>query len=410
MADFFIGISGGSTVQDNEDWLYSPVVHFSGATACTLFFEQYYFFGDSTSPDSGLVLLSDDGGTTWGDTAVVFTAYPDSVYGDSTAADSQWMDISSFAAGKSSIITAFLYLKRNYEVSDSAGSWMLNDITFMGDGNILLEEDFEGSWGPYGDAPPAGWIALDNDYDQQLPGNFVVSLDVQEFQNTEILWAACRPAFSGGLRVGYSYDEGRTWNTADIIDRFGSDNIEAWNFSFAEDTVYLASSNGLFWSQGDYSTWEYFTSFRDTLDQTFVHPEASFFAVDVVDPDIWAGGSDGVVKGRIDNWDVYRSSIDAADHYAYPSPFSPNHVTRQGTTIHFRPTVDTYATVKIYDINLELVRTVVDGIFRRGGVESDDLLWDGANGDGDLAANGVYFYRIQLDSGEDLWGKVVLIK
>jgi flagellar hook assembly protein FlgD len=72
--------------------------------------------------------------------------------------------------------------------------------------------------------------------------------------------------------------------------------------------------------------------------------------------------------------------------------------------------VDTYATVKIYDINLELVRTVVDGIFRRGGVESDDLLWDGANGDGDLAANGVYFYRIQLDSGEDLWGKVVLIK
>jgi hypothetical protein len=410
MADFFIGISGGSTIQDNEDWLYSPVVNFSGATACTLFFEQYYFFGDSTSPDSGLVLLSDDGGTTWGDTAVVFTAYPDSVYGDSTAADSQWIDISSFAAGKSSIITAFLYLKRNYEVSDSAGSWMLNDITFMGDGNILLEEDFEGSWGPYGDVPPAGWIALDNDYDQQLPGNFVVSLDVQEFQNTEILWAACRPAFSGGLRVGFSYDDGRTWNTADIIDRFGSDNIEGWNFSFAEDTVYLASSNGLFWSQGDYSTWEYFTSFRDTLDQTFVHPEASFFAVDVVDPDIWAGGSDGVVRGRTDNWDVFRSSIDAADHYAYPSPFSPNHVTRQGTTIHFRPTVDTYATIKIYDINLELVRTVVDGIFRRGGVESDDLLWDGANGDGDLAANGVYFYRIQLDSGEDLWGKVVLIK
>jgi len=410
MADFFIGVSGESTSQENVDWLYSPAVDFSSATACTLFFEQYYFFGDSLSPDSGLVLLSDDGGNTWADTAAVFTSYPDSVYGDSTAADSQWIDISAFAAGKSSIITAFLYVKRGYEPAPEGGSWMLNDVTFLADGDTLLMENFEGSWGPYGNAPPAGWIVLDNDYEQQLPGNFVVSVGVQKFQNTKILWAACRPAYSGDLRIGYSYDEGQTWNTAEIVDRFGSDAIEAWDFSFARDTVYVASSNGLFWSYGDYSTWDYFTDFVDTLDQTFVHDESPFFAVDVVDTDIWAGGSDGVIKGRTDNWQVFRSSIDAAEHFAYPSPFSPDHVTRQGTTIHFRPSADTYATIKIYDINLELVKTVADGVYRRGGVESDDILWDGTNGDGDLAANGVYFYRIELDSGEDLWGKVVLIK
>ncbi|UCC80282.1 MAG: hypothetical protein JSW64_02670 [Candidatus Zixiibacteriota bacterium] len=410
MADFFIGVSGESQSEDNEDWLYSPVVNFSNASACTLFFEQYYFFGDSVNIDSGLVLLSDDGGNSWPETVAVFTAYPDSVYGDSTASDSQWIDISSFAAGKSSIITAFLYLRNIYELTEEAGSWMLNDITYLADGDTLLVEDFEGDWGPYGNLPPSGWIILDGDYDKQLAGNFVVALGVQEFQNTRIIWAACRPAFSGLLRVSYSYNDGRTWNTADIADRFGDDDIEAWNFSFAEDTVYVASSNGLFWSEGDYSEWNYFSGFVDTLDQTFVHDEAPFFSVDVVGADIWAGGSDGVIKGRAGNWDVFRSSIDAADHFAYPSPFSPTHVTRQGATIHFRPSVDTYATIKIYDINLELVKTVVDGVYRRGGVESDDILWDGTNGDGDLAANGIYFYRIQLDSGEDLWGKVVLIK
>jgi hypothetical protein len=407
MADFFIGVSGESELEDNEDWLYTPVVNFSNATACTLFFEHYYFDGESTSEDSALVLLSIDGGNTWNDTIAVFA---DSTFGDTASADSQWIDISPFVAGENSVVVAFLYLKNIYELTEEAGSWMLNDVTFLADDDTLLMEDFEDDWGPYGNLPPSGWIVLDNDYDKQLAGNFVVALDVQEFQDTRIIWAACRPAFSGGLRVSYSYDDGKTWSTADITDRDGSDAIEAWDFSFAEDTVYVASSNGLFWSEGDYSEWDYFTEFRDTLDQTFVHDKASFFTVDVISPDIWAGGSDGVIKGRADSWDVYRSTIDAADHYAYPSPFSPTHVTRQGATIHFRPMVDTYATIKIYDINLELVKTVADGIFRRGGVESDDILWDGTNGDGDLAANGIYFYRIELDSGEDLWGKVVLIK
>lgn len=405
-ADFFIGVSGESQTEDNEDWLYSPVINFSDASACTLFFEQYYFFHDSLSVDSGLVLLSDDGGNSWPETVAVFNA----PYGDSTAADSQWIDISSFAAGKPSIMAAFLYLRNIYELTEGAESWMLDDITFLADGDTLLIEDFEGDWGPYGNVPPTGWLILDYDYDKQLAGNFVVSLGVQEFQDARIIWAACRPAYSGGLRVSYSYNDGRTWNTADISDRFGDDNIEAWDFSFAEDTVYVASSNGLFWSQGDYSEWNYFSGFIDSLDQTFVHDEASFFAVDINGSDIWAGGSDGVIRGRAGNWDVYRSSIDAAAHFAYPSPFSPTHSTRQGSTIHFRPLNDTRATIRIYDINLELVKTVAENVFRPGGVESDDILWDGTNGDGDLAANGIYFYRIQLDSGEDLWGKVVLIK
>jgi hypothetical protein len=43
-------------------------------------------------------------------------------------------------------------------------------------------------------------------------------------------------------------------------------------------------------------------------------------------------------------------------------------------------------------------------------VESDDIVWDGTNDKGSTVANGIYFYRIELDYGEDLWGKVAVIK
>ncbi len=403
-----VRISGQSTVLDNDDWLYSPIANFTNATACSLFFRHWYVDEDSVAEDSALVLISEDGGNIWADTLAVFT---DTSYGDSTSADSQWIDISSFASGKSSISVAFLYLKRGYESVESDGEWIIDDVKFIADGSVILEEDFEGDWGPYGDAPPTGWLVLDEDYEDQLPGNFVVALDVQKVGNRKTIWAACRPAFSGDLRVGYSLDDGKTWSTANITDLSGDPAVEAWDFAFSDDTVYVATSEGLFMSESPYSDWgEPLSGFIDTSRQTFVHPESPFFAVDVFNSDVWAGGADGVVKGAPGNWDVFRSALEPNNHYAYPSPFSPTQSTRRGSTIHFKANQNTYATVGIYDINLELVKTIVSGYPRQGGVESDDIIWDGTTGDGKLAANGIYFYRVELDSGEDLWGKVVLIK
>ncbi len=243
----------------------------------------------------------------------------------------------------------------------------------------------------------------------RLPGNFVVALGVQKEPYSERIWAACRPAFSGFLRVAFSDDEGITWHEAPLGGL--SNSVEAWDFSFADDTVYVATGNGLYMSFGDYTSWTLLSGFVDLDDQTFYQDNAPFFAVDVVDGIIWGGGSDGIVMGLPEaGWDVFRSGRDPEDHYAYPSPFSPIQSTRQGTTIHFKPQTDTRATIGIYDINLDPVRTVVSRIFRRGGVESDDIVWNGTNDDGELVVNGVYFYRIELDSGDDLWGKVVVIK
>ena len=67
-------------------------------------------------------------------------------------------------------------------------------------------------------------------------------------------------------------------------------------------------------------------------------------------------------------------------------------------------------TIKIYDFNLDLVRTIIEGATRTGGVEADNDIWFGKNDKGEFVANGIYFYNIKLGTGEDWWGKVAVVK
>jgi photosystem II stability/assembly factor-like uncharacterized protein len=247
----------------------------------------------------------------------------------------------------------------------------------------------------------------------KLPGNHVVALGINLADSVKTVWAACRPVVGGeSRRVAYTSDDGATWHTANIVDPSGDDNVEGWDFAFNGDTVYAATSFGLYQSNGNYESWTLLSGFRDPNRQAFYQDNAPFYAVDIADGILWAGGSDGVVR-RLpgdDEWRVFRSSADPASHYAYPSPFSPFHSTRHGSTIHFRPPVDTRVSIRVYDFNLDLVKTVTTDLDRRGGIESDDIVWDGTNDKGDIVANGIYFYRIEQSGGEDLWGKVVVIK
>ncbi|OGC90806.1 MAG: hypothetical protein A2W25_12785 [candidate division Zixibacteria bacterium RBG_16_53_22] len=245
----------------------------------------------------------------------------------------------------------------------------------------------------------------------KLPGNHVVALGINLIDTVKTVWAACRAVVSGEeRRVAYTTDDGATWHIANIIGPSDNPDVEAWDFAFNGDTVYVATSFGLYQSNGDYSSWTLLSGLRDPQRQTFYQDNAPFYAVDVVGDIVWAGGSDGAARRSDGEWRVYRSQLDPANHYAYPSPFSPYHSTRKGSTVHFRPDRNTRASVKIYDFNLELVKTVAVDRDRIGGVESDDIVWDGTNDKGKIVANGIYFYRVELDYGEDLWGKVVVIK
>lgn len=55
------------------------------------------------------------------------------------------------------------------------------------------------------------------------------------------------------------------------------------------------------------------------------------------------------------------------------------------------------------------VRTVIQNATR---TSPDELfvIWDGKNNQGFTIANGVYFYRIEIDDDKPVWGKILVLQ
>jgi hypothetical protein len=80
---------------------------------------------------------------------------------------------------------------------------------------------------------------------------------------------------------------------------------------------------------------------------------------------------------------------------------------------------DANVTIRVYDYNMDHVKTVISGKFRKAGnnggplgrstVESEDF-WDGKTECGKLVAPGVYYYKITTDKGERAFGKMIVAK
>jgi hypothetical protein len=101
-----------------------------------------------------------------------------------------------------------------------------------------------------------------------------------------------------------------------------------------------------------------------------------------------------------------------AESYAYPGILSGD-----STTVRFAYNLgaDARVTIRIYDYNMDLVRTVIDGARRQAGAsrasqrssEPTDH-WDGRNEAGRVVAPGVYYYKITTDKGGRAFGKIVV--
>jgi hypothetical protein len=70
----------------------------------------------------------------------------------------------------------------------------------------------------------------------------------------------------------------------------------------------------------------------------------------------------------------------------YPNPFNPS------TRIAYTLPEAGYASVKIYRIDGQLVRTIVNNYHSAGRFEA---IWDSKNDAGETVSSGVYFYRLQ---------------
>lgn len=247
-------------------------------------------------------------------------------------------------------------------------------------------------------------------YQHGTTGNWVVALAIQQQDGRKVIWAGTQPVYDGDNGVSFSTDDGDTWQTTLVGDR-------VWNFDFEDTVIWAATSVGLKKSDDWGESWEVFNYMKDE-DQIAGHQISSteFTSVSIIDGEVWAGNVDGLVRSQDggNSWDVFRTAVRIGEPgsetaYAYPSPFSPVLQGGQITRIHHRPKEDGPVTVKIYDFAMDLVITLVDGQHRTAEVEYDEP-WDGRNEEGDLVANGVYFFKVEAAGGQTEWGKVVVLK
>ena len=146
-------------------------------------------------------------------------------------------------------------------------------------------------------------------------------------------------------------------------------------------------------------------------------PGSPVYGVEVIGSDLWVGTDDRTVKLNLDDFSqqepfyVIDSLSQSEEVYAFPVPFS--HV--QNSVVEFRFVLNQPAdvTIEIYDFAMNLVKRVVDNeSFDAGFYPSAGYgrrTWDGINGEGKKVAVGVYYFKVELSTGEVRWGKLAVI-
>jgi ligand-binding sensor domain-containing protein len=263
------------------------------------------------------------------------------------------------------------------------------------------------------------WVNF-NHQNQRHPisGNFVVALAAQRYRGRTRIWAATvettsetgdTSEFRG---VSWSDDDGLTWQTA-------LRGVFAHNFAFQDSAVIVCADEGLFKSVDGGKTWfKYGEIYDATRDHRYLSTE--FYGA-AVDPRgrLWAGGADGLAMtpDNGNTWRIYRSFVptgvgSSPRTYAYPNPFSPTRHNQMGgegfVRFQYNTTRPTRVSLRIFDFAMELVATVVTGKERP--VPGDYAeIWDGRNSRGEPVANGVYFYRLDIEGEGSFWGKLVVL-
>ncbi|MEP7145786.1 MAG: FlgD immunoglobulin-like domain containing protein [bacterium] len=245
-----------------------------------------------------------------------------------------------------------------------------------------------------------------------ISGNFVVSLDIQRFNGKEIIWGATNNTGEAGDFDAFSYSSNGGANWSNTLERTKTNGM-----SFKDSIVYGFTNNGLW--RAIYGTFNWSKApliFDDSTKDRL--KTQSFYCGNNIGDTIYFGSADGLIRtieyGQpwIGKWKIYRAvtPIDLSSGlktYAAPNPFSPDD---EFTRFYYKSTKQTSrVTIKIFDFGMNPVRTLIQNATRTG---TDVLytVWDGSNDQGSQVANGVYFYRVELDDDDAVWGKIILLQ
>ncbi|MDZ7718761.1 MAG: FlgD immunoglobulin-like domain containing protein [Balneolaceae bacterium] len=209
--------------------------------------------------------------------------------------------------------------------------------------------------------------------------------------------------------VIYTDDQGETFHPF-------LEGVRANDIGFFDGNIYIAADNGLYISNDDGENWERISQISSP--NTFIKPDARYFAVASTEDNLWVGTSDGIASTSDggESWRILRVEVPLSggnryqpdapnvNTYAYPNPFSPT----QHSLIRIKYEMEEPgpATIRIFDFGMNPVKTIrVPAVSSSGAYETT---WNGQTETGRIASNGTYFYSIETSNGF-MNGKILLL-
>jgi photosystem II stability/assembly factor-like uncharacterized protein len=265
-------------------------------------------------------------------------------------------------------------------------------------------------------------------------GNWVIAIREQNFGTTHRIWitnwtgdTSIDPDQDYG--ISYTEDNGTTWKNF----LYG---VRAYDFAFKDSIAYIATDEGLFRTADGGATFQHIANgitlvggplavnnivaAYDSSNRQVI-ASSSFLCAGVIGDSVYLGSDDGLAR-TIDNaessfgsiWNIYRTYDQlgtAKSTYAYPNPFSPAY---EIVRIHYgatdlASTGDRTVSIDIFDFSMTRVRTLLHDAVRSASMEYDEL-WDARDYNGNVVANGVYFYRLKINDDEPIYGKILVIQ
>jgi hypothetical protein len=254
------------------------------------------------------------------------------------------------------------------------------------------------------------WVKFNRqNQSEPISGNFITALGYNDVSNT--VWAATWKAEGADEYYGVSSsdDGGASWRSFLRDER-------THNFGFNNSDVIAATDNGAFRSINQGSSWILPNSIVDDSSNVSLTTTVYFSAASE-SITTWLGSNDGLA--RLNNntflwngtWKVYFASQplqSEGETYAYPNPFSPRQ--EQLKIKYSTGGTNASVTIRIYNFSFEYVATVIQNAPRNRTLEGPPEFWDGKDDAGNVIPNGVYLYRVDVDSNDPLFGKIILMQ
>jgi hypothetical protein len=253
------------------------------------------------------------------------------------------------------------------------------------------------------------WIKFNHQNQvEPISGNFITALGYNTFTST--LWASTWRAegeteFYG---VSSSTDGGGRWQTY-------LKNERTHNFGFKNSDVIVATDNGAFRSSNQGDSWIMANNIVDE-ESGVALTTTVFYSAASEGNTVWLGSDDGLARLNETSfwsgtWKIYFASEPLKtdrETYAYPNPFSPRQ--EQLKIKYSTGGVASAVTIRIFDFGMNYIRTVIQNASRTKTLGGAPDFWDGRDDNGDLVPNGVYLYRVDVDSEEPLFGKIIVMQ